>query len=155
MTRAVVLGVVVVAAIAAAFVLGRVTSGETCGDTEVRVDGECEAIRPGKPSVPRSRERAEYIASVAVDQDPPADSLFTHCAFQGVAAGRVDVHLCVVYFHDSPRTMRLENDRGKKRYRVTVLSDPQPEAPRTGSSAGRTIECVYPDYLCPAEQSGG
>jgi hypothetical protein len=147
---------IVAAVVIAAFFLGRATSDGSCGDREVRVDGDCEAIRPGEPATRDAKDRAEYIASVANDQDPPAGGLSAHCAFQGIAAGRVDVHLCAVDYVDSPRTLRLENERGSRRYRVTLLSDPHPPvSPELSPAEGKPFECVYEDNLCPTDDSGG
>jgi hypothetical protein len=146
----------VAAAVIAAFLLGRVTSDESCGDREVRVDGECEAIMPGESATSISERRAESVASQLVDTDPPAGALSAHCAFQGIAAGRLDVHACVVHHFGAPMTMRLTNERDSRRYRVLVLTDPDPKAPDPEEFAGRTFDCTYQgNPPCPSGDSGG
>jgi hypothetical protein len=121
--RIVALVAVALAAALGGLVVGTQASDDTCSVDEVRLDGECEAARPGKPAAPP--ERADHAAHVIIDEDPPALGLDGHCSFQGIAAGRVDLYTCAMQYMGRPVVMRVENERGTWNYRWAVVSNPQ------------------------------
>lgn len=154
-SRAVLIALALLLAAAAGYAIGSGTADDSCGAAEVKVDGECEAVQRGTPADPPSRHeadaqgretplsRAESVAFVLIDEDPAADTLSGRCAFQGIAAQRVDVFLCLMRYHDAPITIRIEHDRGTLVYRWTILGDPQPRDPIYAEKLGSHGTCTY------------
>lgn len=149
--HAILIALAVLLAAAAGYATGSGTADDSCGVTEVEVDGDCEAVRRGAPADPPPqscmpddpRSRAEHVAHFLIDEDPSAGALSGRCAFQGVAARRVDVFLCVMRYVGAPVTIRIEHDRGTLIYRWTFLADPQPAAPIYEQKPGSHGTCIY------------
>jgi hypothetical protein len=133
------------------YLIGAESSEENCAEGDVRVDGNCAAVRPGTP-VDDTTAPVEHIASVLIDSDPAAGTLTGRCSFQGVAGRRVDVYLCLMSFLDTPITFRILHDRDRPIYHWRVLSDPRPRRPtvtyprfREGESGRCTYRDQFPD----------
>jgi hypothetical protein len=131
------------------YLVGIRSSNDTCRDGEVRVDGDCASIRPGKPVDPDTGP-VEHISSVLIDEDPAAGSLGGRCGFQGVAGGRADVYICLMIYNKAPITFRLVHDRDGRVYRWTLLRNPQPNfffKAREGTSGACTYRDQSPDCV--------
>jgi hypothetical protein len=120
--------------------VGTRAADETCGTDEVELDRGCEVVRPGKPVSP---ERAEHVAFVAIDEDPAAGTLDGHCAYQGIAAGRVDLYVCAMEYVNTSITFRMENPRGTRTFRWKVLSAPGAREPTWHPVKGDSDTCEF------------
>lgn len=135
----------IVAALAVAgYLLASGSSDDTCRDGEVRVDGDCAAIRSGTPVDRRAVAAVDHIASVLIDEDPATGALGGRCAFQGIAGGRADVYLCLMSYNKAPITFRFLHDRVRRVYHWTLLRNPQPQYFFEGRE-GDSGECTYSD----------
>ena len=78
------------------------------------------------------------VAASAVDEDPPADSLFVRCRFEGVSLQLTDVYRCLADYEGASVTLRLEHDRLGSEYRFTILASTS-----RWVSVNATGTCVY------------
>jgi hypothetical protein len=122
---------------AAAFALACATAACTvaaCGGPgspcDVRISGRCAALKQGRPA--DSPPYPSRAAEMAIDMDPPAQTLSARCRFRGIALGRYDYYRCRVRYFGGRLEMALVHDRRTRRlpmYEFRVLR-------RTGGGPG-------------------